>query len=30
MEMTGEPGDVWLMDLRTFHATAPNAWTRRA
>ncbi|MFI4973515.1 MAG: phytanoyl-CoA dioxygenase family protein [Caulobacterales bacterium] len=25
MELTGEPGDVWLMDLRTFHAAAPNA-----
>jgi hypothetical protein len=25
VEMTGEPGDVWLMDLRTFHSASPNA-----
>ena len=25
MELTGEPGDVWVMDLRIFHAGAPNA-----
>jgi hypothetical protein len=24
VEMTGQPGDVWLMDLRTLHASAPN------
>ncbi len=28
MELTGEPGDVWLMDLRTFHSGAPNASDR--
>jgi ectoine hydroxylase-related dioxygenase (phytanoyl-CoA dioxygenase family) len=25
VEMTGAPGDVWLMDLRTFHSASPNA-----
>jgi hypothetical protein len=25
MELTGEPGDVWMMDLRTLHTGAPNA-----
>jgi hypothetical protein len=25
VEMTGEPGDVWLMDLRTFHTASHNA-----
>jgi hypothetical protein len=25
VEMTGAPGDAWLMDLRTFHAASPNA-----
>jgi hypothetical protein len=25
VEMTGEPGDVWLMDLRTFHSASHNA-----
>ena len=25
VEMTGGPGDVWLMDLRTFHSASPNA-----
>jgi hypothetical protein len=24
VEMTGRPVDVWLMDLRTLHASAPN------
>lgn len=24
-ELTGEPGDVWFMDLRVLHAAAPNA-----
>jgi hypothetical protein len=28
LELTGQPGDVWLMDLRTFHAGAPNASDR--
>lgn len=28
MELTGEPGDVWLMDLRLLHAAAPNASDR--
>ena len=30
VEMTGRPGDVWLMDLRVLHASAPNAarWPR--
>lgn len=27
-EMTGLPGDVWLMDLRVLHAGAPNAGER--
>ena len=25
VEMTGAPGDVWLMDLRLFHAASANA-----
>ena len=25
VEMTGAPGDVWLMDLRTFHSASANA-----
>jgi hypothetical protein len=25
MELTGAPGDAWLMDLRTLHNGAPNA-----
>lgn len=25
MELMGEAGDVWFMDLRVLHATAPNA-----
>src|SRR5207248_2591156 len=25
VEMTGVPGDVWLMDLRVLHVGAPNA-----
>ena len=28
MEVTGSPGDVWLMDLRVLHASAPNAGDR--
>jgi len=28
MEMTGVPGDVWLMDLRVLHAGSPNAAER--
>lgn len=28
MELVGEPGDAWLMDLRTLHAAAPNASDR--
>jgi hypothetical protein len=24
LELVGEPGDVWLMDLRVLHAAAPN------
>jgi hypothetical protein len=24
VELTGQPGDVWLMDLRVLHAAAPN------
>jgi phytanoyl-CoA dioxygenase PhyH len=28
VELTGEPGDVWLMDLRTHHCGAPNASAR--
>jgi ectoine hydroxylase-related dioxygenase (phytanoyl-CoA dioxygenase family) len=24
-ELTGRPGDVWLIDLRVLHAAAPNA-----
>jgi hypothetical protein len=24
MELTGEPGDVWITDLRVLHAAAPN------
>jgi ectoine hydroxylase-related dioxygenase (phytanoyl-CoA dioxygenase family) len=25
MEITGAPGDAWLIDLRVLHAAAPNA-----
>ncbi len=25
MELTGAPGDLWLMDLRLFHSASPNA-----
>jgi hypothetical protein len=25
VEMTGEPGDLWLMDLRTLHSASQNA-----
>lgn len=28
MELTGKPGDVWLMDLRVLHNGAPNAGER--
>jgi ectoine hydroxylase-related dioxygenase (phytanoyl-CoA dioxygenase family) len=28
VELTGQPGDVYLMDLRTLHAGAPNAGDR--
>jgi len=28
VEMTGVPGDVWLMDLRVLHAGGPNAAER--
>ena len=28
MEITGAPGDAWLMDLRVLHASAPNARDR--
>ena len=28
MELTGEPGDAWVMDLRIFHTGAPNASAR--
>jgi hypothetical protein len=28
VELTGGPGDAWLMDLRTLHAGAPNASDR--
>lgn len=28
MEITGEPRDAWLMDLRVLHASAPNAGDR--
>jgi hypothetical protein len=28
LEMTGAPGDVWLMDLRVLHVGAPNAAAR--
>lgn len=28
VEIVGEPGDVWLMDLRALHAAAPNALDR--
>jgi hypothetical protein len=24
VELTGEPGDVWLMDLRVLHSLSPN------
>lgn len=25
IELTGAPGDVWLMDLRVLHSLSPNA-----
>ena len=25
VEMLGEPGDVWITHLHTFHCAAPNA-----
>ena len=28
MELTGQPGDVWVMDLRVLHSAAPNAADR--
>lgn len=28
VELTGSPGDAWLMDLRVLHAAAPNASDR--
>jgi hypothetical protein len=28
IELTGAPGDAWLVDLRTLHAVAPNAAAR--
>ncbi len=28
VELTGQPGDVWVMDLRVLHAAAPNATDR--
>lgn len=28
LELTGEPGDVWLMDLRMLHSLAPNTSNR--
>jgi ectoine hydroxylase-related dioxygenase (phytanoyl-CoA dioxygenase family) len=28
VELVGEPGDVWLMDLRVLHAAAPNCSDR--
>ena len=28
MEVTGAPGDAWLVDLRVLHASAPNAGDR--
>jgi hypothetical protein len=28
MELTGAPGDTWLVDLRVLHAAAPNAADR--
>lgn len=28
VELTGRPGDVWLMDLRVLHAAAPNTSDR--
>jgi hypothetical protein len=28
MELTGQPGDVWLIDLRILHTGAPNAADR--
>jgi hypothetical protein len=24
VELTGQPGDVWLMDMRVLHTVAPN------
>jgi hypothetical protein len=28
VEMTGEPGDVYITDIHTFHCVAPNASNR--
>ena len=28
IEMVGEPGDVYLTDIHTFHCAAPNAGHR--
>lgn len=28
VELTGKPGDVWVMDLRVLHSVAPNAADR--
>lgn len=28
LEMTGEPGDLWLTDMRVFHTGSPNVRTR--
>ena len=25
VELTGDPGDLWLMDMRALHTAAPNA-----
>jgi ectoine hydroxylase-related dioxygenase (phytanoyl-CoA dioxygenase family) len=27
VELTGAPGDLWLMDIRALHTAAPNAST---
>jgi ectoine hydroxylase-related dioxygenase (phytanoyl-CoA dioxygenase family) len=28
VELTGEPGDVWITDMRALHAASPNASDR--
>ena len=28
VELTGAPGDVWLMDLRVLHSLSPNTSDR--